>query len=98
MMNRVMAAMAFVIVITLIGGGLGGLVGREVGRFSPEFASTIAFGKPSDATPGFRADRFGMGLGIVSGLFFGVGSSLVVVVVVAMRDVWIARAGGKSRD
>ena len=93
MMPRMIAALAFVIVATMIGGGLGGLVGRLVGQSSPEFMATMAFGSPDRVIPGFRPHVFGMGVGMACGLFFGAGSGLLLAVVMALRDAWMARAG-----
>ena len=91
MMTRAMTAMAFVIVVTMIGGVLGGFVGYEVGTHSPQFVATIASGQPENVPPNFQPGEFGLGLGIVSGLFFGAGSSLVIVVMMALRDIWLAK-------
>ena len=37
--------------------------------------------------------EFGFGLGIVSGLFLGVGTGVFLVCVLALRDAWLARLG-----
>ncbi|MDB5350228.1 MAG: hypothetical protein JWN86_1475 [Planctomycetota bacterium] len=97
MMNRAMSAMAFVIIATMIGGILGGLVGYEVGRLSPQFVATIASGNPEGMRPSFKPDEFGLGLGIVSGLFFGAGSSLLLIVVISLREAWMARLALQKR-
>ncbi|MHC5541798.1 hypothetical protein ACYOEI_26570, partial [Singulisphaera rosea] len=41
----------------------------------------------------FDPTEFGFGLGVVSGLFLGAGTGLFLVVVLALRDAWLARAG-----
>lgn len=96
MLTRVISAMAPVILTTLIGGALGGLVGYEVGRFSPQFVAWLAYYPPNVLGPQFRPEEFGLGLGIVSGLFFGAGSSLFVVGVMGFRDAWPARLALRS--
>lgn len=93
-----MWTMTFVIVATMIGGAFGGLAGREVGRSAPQFVSSLAFGRPDAAPATFRPEEFGLGLGIVSGLFFGAGASVVLVVVIALRDAWLARADSIRRS
>jgi hypothetical protein len=97
MIARWMSAMAFVILVTMLGGALGGLVGREVGKLSPQLMETLAAGKPQGTQPTFQPDQFGLGLGIISGLFFGAGSSLVIVLVMAWRDVWLAKLELRKR-
>jgi hypothetical protein len=98
MITRAMSAMAFVILVTMIGGTLGGLVGREVGKFSPQFVATLASGKPDSVPANFKPDEFGLGLGIVSGLFFGAGSSLIIILIIALRDVWLAKLAQQRTD
>jgi hypothetical protein len=95
-MKRIMVAISFVIVTTLIGGVLGGFVGQEIGKLSPEFVATIAYGTPDRAHPNFRPDRFGLGVGAAAGLFFGAGSSVVLVLANVGREVWLARAASKK--
>ena len=86
-----MIATSFVIIITLLGGVLGGFVGREIGRISPEFVVTLAYGTPDRKNPNFRPERFGLGVGAAAGLFFGAGASVVLVLVHIGREVWLAR-------
>jgi len=40
-----------------------------------------------------RPTEFGFGLGVVSGLFLGVGTGVFLVCVLTMRDAWLARSG-----
>jgi hypothetical protein len=91
-MTKAMQALTVVILSTLIGGALGGLVGRFVGQVSPSFVRTLAAPGPRSVLPAsFQAAEFGLGLGIVSGLFFGAGTGLFAIVILALRDVWVAR-------
>jgi hypothetical protein len=90
-MVRLMQAQAFVIVSVLLGGLLGGYVGREVGRRAPSFVAMLAPVRPSELPASFRPAEYGLGLGTVSGLFFGAGTSMFVVLVHASRSAWLAR-------
>lgn len=90
-MTRLMISLGFVIASILIGGIIGGFVGREVGRHSPSFVKAIAGGPQPLADHPSQPAEFGYGLGIVSGLFFGAGIGLFLVLVHAIRDAWLAR-------
>ncbi len=92
-MNRLMMYLGFVIVATMLGGLLGGYGGREVGRLSPSFVTGIAYPNPKYMPPSdsFRPAEFGMGLGIVSGFFFGAGTGLFLVLLTIVREIAQAR-------
>ena len=84
--------MTAVIASVLIGGVLGGVVGREVGRHSPSFVRLVAMAiDVGELPPRFDTAEFGLGLGVVSGLFLGAGTSLFVVLLMAARDAWLER-------
>jgi hypothetical protein len=53
----------------------------------------LAHPNPNVATPtaDFRSDEFALGLGIVSGLFFGAGSGLFLALLAMLREAWQAR-------
>lgn len=91
-MSRLMLQLAFVIGSTLAGGLLGGLAGLAVGRLSPSFVTELAqMDRPNSAVPpGFLPQEFGLGLGIICGLFFGAGAGLALVMLATIRDAWLA--------
>ena len=70
------------------------IVGAAVGRFAPSFVTWLASpGLVFNAQPNaFDPTEFGFGLGTVCGLFLGAGTGLFLVVVLALRDAWLARA------
>ena len=76
---------------TVASGVAGGVVGAAVGTFAPSFVTWIET-LPSNP-PRFNPAEFGLGLGIVSGLFLGAGVGSFLVAVLAFRDAWLARAG-----
>jgi hypothetical protein len=90
-MIRLPQAIVAVMTCTLAAGAAGGVVGATVGRLAPSFVRWLAspggIGGPVDPT------EFGFGLGVVAGLFFGVGTGVFLVCVLALRDAWLARSG-----
>jgi hypothetical protein len=90
-MDRFVHATVAVVGCILLGGLLGGYVGRTVGRISPSFVKSLAPVRPRDLPADFNPAEFGLGLGIVSGLFFGAGTGLFLVFVLVVRDAWLAR-------
>jgi hypothetical protein len=82
-------AIVAVMACTVASGVAGGMVGAAVGRLAPSFVSWLH----SAGGPGTAVDptEFGFGLGVVCGLFLGAGTGLFLVL--ALRDVWLYRAG-----
>ena len=90
-MIRLTQAIVAVMACTVASGVAGGVVGLAVGTFAPSFVLWIQdLPKPN---PPFEPAEFGLGLGIVSGLFFGAAVGAFLVAVIAFRDAWLARAG-----
>lgn len=94
-MIRLPQAIVSVMACTMASGLAGGIVGATVGRFAPTFvrwlASPSGFGGAGLIDP----TEFGFGLGSVCGLFLGAGTGLFLVVVLTLRDAWLARVGVK---
>ena len=96
-MIRLTLAIVAVMSCTVASGVAGGIVGVSVGNFAPSFVLWL------QQMPGFHPGRvfepaeFGLGLGIVSGLFFGAGVGSLLVLGLAWRDAWLARAGVSSK-
>ena len=80
---------------TVASGVAGGIVGVSVGTFAPSFVLWLQ-SLPGPG-PVFDPAEFGLGLGIVSGLFFGAGVGSLLVLGLAWRDAWLARAGVSSK-
>jgi hypothetical protein len=76
---------------TLAAGAAGGIVGAAVGRLAPSFVRWLC--SPGGAGAQIDPTEFGFGLGIVSGLFLGVGTGVFLVCVLALRDAWLGRSG-----
>jgi hypothetical protein len=85
-------AIAAVIGCTLASGLAGGVVGAAVGRFAPSFVAWL-HSPGGGPAPGFEPVEFGLGLGVVSGLFLGAEAGMFLVAVLSIRDAWLARAG-----
>lgn len=92
-MIRLPQALAAVIGCTLASGAAGGIVGAAVGRLAPSFVVWLHSPGANAPVPGFEPVEFGLGLGVVCGLFLGAGASVFLVVVLVIRDAWLARAG-----
>ena len=90
-MTRLMQGVAVVVLSVLLGGFLGGVVGRGVGVYSPSFVRALYPAPPDRVPADLDVAEFGMGLGIISGLFFGAGAGALVVVANAAREAWIYR-------
>lgn len=92
-MIRLPQAIAAVIGCTLASGVAGGIVGAAVGRFAPSFVAWLH--SPVANAPGaaFEPVEFGLGLGVVCGLLLGSVASVFLVVVLVIRDAWLARPG-----
>lgn len=94
-MIRLTQAIVAVMASTVASGVAGGIVGAAVGRFAPSFVRWLAapglaiFQQPNPFDP----TEFGFGLGTVCGLFLGAGTGLFLVVVLSLRDAWLAHAG-----
>ena len=94
-MIRLPQAIVAVMASTIASGLAGGVVGAAVGRFAPSFVGWLASpGGVGGAGP-IDPTEFGFGLGTVCGLFLGAGTGLFLVVVLILRDAWLARAGIK---
>jgi hypothetical protein len=94
-MIRLTQAIVAVMASTVASGVAGGIVGAAIGRFAPSFIAWLA--APGRVLGGqqllFDPTEFGFGLGTVCGLFLGAGTGLFLVVVLSLRDAWLARAG-----
>jgi hypothetical protein len=90
-MIRLPQAIVAVMSCTLAAGLAGGVVGATVGRVAPSFVRWIA--SPGGVGGAVDPTEFGFGLGVVSGLFLGVGTGVFLVCVLALRDAWLARSG-----
>src|SRR6478752_7034197 len=89
-MIRLTQAIVAVMSCTLAAGAAGGIVGAAVGRLAPSFVRwLVSPGGGGNVDP----TEFGFGLGIVSGLFMGVGTGVFLVCVLTLRDAWLARGG-----
>lgn len=92
-MIRLTQAIAAVMGCTIASGLAGGIVGAAVGRFAPSFVAWIHAPLGDGPAQVFDPTEFGLGLGVVSGLFLGAASGLFLVMVLAFRDAWLIRAG-----
>jgi hypothetical protein len=90
-MIRLPQAIAAVMACTLASGLAGGIVGAAIGRFAPSFVLWLS--SPGRVAAPFDPTEFAFGLGVVCGLFLGAGTGLFLVVVLVLRDAWLARAG-----
>jgi hypothetical protein len=90
-MIRLTQAIVAVMSCTLAAGAAGGIVGAAVGRLAPTFIRWLF--SPGGGGGNIDPTEFGFGLGVVSGLFLGVGTGVFLVCVLALRDAWLARAG-----
>ncbi len=86
-------AIVSVMACTIASGVAGGVVGAAVGRLAPSFVTWLHSPGMNNAQANFDPTEFGFGLGVVSGLFLGAGTGLFLVVVLSLRDAWLARAG-----
>lgn len=90
-MTRLMVWLGFVLFSSLVGGVVGGWVGRFVGTRSPSFVQTISDPRMTIAPFGFDPPEFGYGLGIVTGLFLGLGAGVALVFCSCVREFWRSR-------
>jgi O-antigen ligase len=90
-MIRLTQAIVAVMACTLAAGLAGGVVGLALGTFAPALVLWIE--DLPKGNPPFDPVEFGLGLGVVSGLFFGAAVGSFLVAVIAFRDAWLARAG-----
>jgi hypothetical protein len=90
-MIRLTQAIVAVMACTVASGMAGGVVGLAVGTFAPSFVHWIQ--DLPKGNPPFDPAEFGLGLGVVSGLFFGAAVGSFLVATIAFRDAWLARAG-----
>ena len=97
---RLPQALAAVLSGTLVGGVAGGVVGAAVGTFAPAFVQWLQnnMGLPKAVPAVGSPAEFGLGLGLVSGLVFGTGVGLVLVLGLAFRDAWLLRGGVPLHD
>ncbi len=91
-MMKLTQAIVAVMGCTVAAGIAGGVVGLAVGTFAPSFIVWLQ-GLPKPNPGVFEPAEFGLGLGVVSGLFFGAAVGSFLVAVIAFRDAWLARAG-----
>lgn len=92
-MIRLPQAIVAVMACTMASGFAGGVVGATVGRFAPSFVTWLHSPTVQFAAGNFDPTEFGFGLGVVCGLLMGAGTGLFLVVVLTLRDAWLARAG-----
>ncbi len=90
-MIRLTQAIVAVMACTVAAGVAGGVVGLAIGTFAPSFVLWLQ--DLPRGNPPFEPAEFGLGLGVVSGLFFGAAVGSFLVAVIAFRDAWLARAG-----
>ncbi len=99
---RLPQAIAAVVSCTLVGGVAGGVVGAAVGTFAPAFVVWLQAQGPGPMggppPPPQSPAEFGLGLGLVSGLFFGAGVGSLLVLGLAFRDAWLLRGGVPLHD
>jgi hypothetical protein len=95
-MIRLTQAIVAVMACTVAAGAAGGVVGLAVGTFAPSFVLWIQ--DLPKGNPPLDPAEFGLGLGVVSGLFFGAAVGSFLVAVIAFRDAWLARAGLAPED
>ena len=88
---RLSQAIVAVMAGTIASGLAGGIVGATVGRLAPSFVAWLHSPVLGQNPPNFDATEFGLGLGVVCGLFLGAGASLFLAVVIVLRDAWLAR-------
>jgi hypothetical protein len=92
-MIRLTQAIVAVMASTVASGFAGGVVGATVGRFAPSFVTWLHSPDARFGAANFDPTEFGFGLGVVCGLLMGAGTGLFLVVVLTLRDAWLARAG-----
>jgi hypothetical protein len=92
-MIRLPQAIVAVMASTMASGVAGGIVGAAVGRFAPSFVAWLHSPGPGNGPANFDPTEFAFGLGVVCGLFLGAGTGLFLVVVLTLRDTWLALAG-----
>jgi hypothetical protein len=90
-MMRLTQTIVAVMACTVASGVAGGVAGLAVGTFAPSFVLWIQ--DLPKGNPAFDPAEFGLGLGVVSGLFFGAAVGSFLAAVIAFRDAWLARAG-----
>ncbi len=91
-MMKLSQAIRAVMAATLASGALGGVVGFVVGRLAPSFVQWLYAPLAGQAIPGFVPTEFGLGIGVVSGLFLGAGASVFLAAMIIVRDSVLARA------
>lgn len=84
-------AIRAVMAATLASGTLGGLVGYLVGLLAPTFVRWLYAPMTGQAAADFRPTEFGLGIGVVSGLFLGAGASVFLAAMMIVRDTILAR-------
>src|SRR4051812_28071045 len=95
-MIRLTQAIAAVMACTVASGVAGGVVGVAIGTFAPSFVLWLQELPPGRAA--FNPSEIGLGLGTVTGLFFGAAVGSFLVAVISLRDAWLARAGLSPDD
>ncbi len=94
-MIRLTQAIVAVMACTLSAGVAGGVVGATVGRFAPSFVGWLHSPGMGQGPVNFDPTEFGFGLGVVCGLFMGAATGVFLVVVLTLRDAFLAWAGYK---
>ena len=92
-MIRLPQAIVAVMSCTMASGVAGGVVGATVGRLAPSFVGWLHSPTMGNGPLNFDPTEFGLGLGVVSGLLMGAATGVFLVVVLTLRDAWLARVG-----
>lgn len=95
-MMKLSQAIKAVMAATIASGFLGGLVGFLVGLAAPSFVRWLYAPITGAAAADFRPTEFGLGIGVVSGLFLGAGASVFLAAMMIVRDTVLARTKPES--
>lgn len=83
------------VVCTAIGFGIAGIgIGASLGRFTPSFFRNLF---PLRETENFDAVEFGVGIGLVNGLTWGMVLGVLIVAIVSWRETRMARKDVAAR-
>ncbi|MDX2038795.1 MAG: hypothetical protein SFX72_19265 [Isosphaeraceae bacterium] len=91
-MIRLTQAIGAVMAATVVSGVVGGAVGAAIARLAPNFVILLVVPLTKDPNH-YDPVEFGIGLGSISGLLLGLGTSLVLMIAILIRDGFVARAG-----
>jgi hypothetical protein len=88
-MLRLWQAFLTVALSIAIFGVLGALLGTTLGSVAPTFVEWL-MGPGYEAYPSPRPYEFAVGIGLMSGLGFGAFLGIMLVVLLTLRDAWVA--------